>query len=293
MRFHKSLVWIVLFPIVLFPIAALAATPTPTATTSWGGGWWPLLPPLPPFGGPGAGGSMMPVPPYLLEKLNQEAILAPRGDDLVFTAPSEVPSGIQVVVLINPLTGISEIVGRGDAQTIFREGNLDLGRVPDDAPAGIYYVASCGEGCSTLDTDQQLGWLLEKAAEDKISLTSFAIAPKVTELEVQLTNAGTALAVRWDNASPANGDDIALVWSKDGESSAVLSGVNPLQQIFGYLDASGIGTRIYNTPLINIAPLAPAFAPELAEELSPGTYQVDLYVNGALEGVQRIVVDAP
>lgn len=233
-------------------------------------------------------------PQELLDTLRAMSIEMKR--ETLFQIPYDVDTleseNKLVVVLIDMLQGEAEILAILDSADYAIDGEtLDIGSIPNNAAAGIYLLNQCPGDCASENLEDFLNDTVYDAVEGTVFARPVLIPPKTKELDtvVQTVDSGAApyIGVTWQNTYPGI-DNIELVWSEDGNVIATYS-----EQIFGYLDASGTGTRLYNTPLINIAPLAPAFAPELAEELPPGTYQVDLYVNSALEGVQTIVVDAP
>ena len=272
------------------PSNYLVQTPIPTPIYTCG--WWCPKPKQ----GPGTCLGCEVVESAFLDRLLQSSVPASRGADL------QIPVGDAeldqvVVVRIDRLTNLPHIVGSASPNDIINGANFDLGIIADDTPSGLYLVAGCSGDCSSMTATEQLDSILAGIDQGASLLTSFVIESKIADLEISLqkgsVGASRFLDVRWNNTSPATSDDITLAWSKDGKPIAALSNANPLQRVFGYLDASGDGTRLYNTPLINIAPLAPVLVPGLAADLPSGEYQVDLYVNGALEGVQTIHVGTP
>ena len=233
----------------------------------------------------------MPVSPELLARIKGWATTAEtRADNQYEFNATEHDEGAKIeVVWFDPNQGISQVLEPVDATSIDLNAiSFEGGTIAGNAPSGLYTVVTCTMDC-TLES------IVARLNDGVAPLTVFPITPKADDLAVVYsTGDGEApyFAVSWNNTNPTV-DDTTLVWSKDGNPIATLSSANILQRAFGYLDASGTGTRLYNTPLINIAPLAPALVSGLAEELPPGEYEVDLYVNGALEGVQTIMVGTP
>jgi hypothetical protein len=192
-------------------------------------------------------------------------------------------------VWINAMTMVPKPAGVWDAADLFgADGQLTLGVVPDNAPSGLFVAVPCTGECGDPEA------ALAAIGTGTTPWAAYKIEPKISDLQLTPATAGAGVAehidLSWLNADSAPTDQITIVWSKDGETIAEWSDTNPLQRTFGFLEPTRDGTRLYNTPLVNVAPLLPDLMPGLASDLPAGEYGVDVYINGALEGAETVAL---
>ncbi|MFN8468425.1 MAG: hypothetical protein U0X20_22900 [Caldilineaceae bacterium] len=225
----------------------------------------------------------MPVADALRDYIETTAVQVERGatTSLGMDVMALAPGTKLGIVWMDPINNAALLLGTPTVEQYAADGGL--GTIQDTTPSGYYVVVPCAGACDSLNS------VLTTLGQPDAKWEALEVPTKISDLSVapQVGDTATAdhLDLAWKYAEAAPDDKIAVVWSKEGKEIAELSDGNLLQKTLGFLDSNRLGTRLYNTPLIGVAPLLPDVAPGLAEALPPGAYQVEVFVNGALEAV--------
>lgn len=159
--------------------------------------------------------------------------------------------------------------------------------IPTDASGGTYYwVTGNIDDCAS-ET------VFDNLATNNLQGQRIELPPLIDNIAIKVAPDTKQLDVDWQNQGINAQDNVQVVWSHNGQKLAEHNtNVFSNLELFSFLKPDVRGTEFYAPTLANqVAPGVYRVYPNLERPpLAAGTYDLEIYVNGVMEGNESVKV---